>query len=132
MSEVKSFFPNIEKYYQNTDLIICRAGGSTIAEILYLKIPCIIIPLKNSMDNHQEINSKIINDNKLGWVIDEDDFKNDTLIKIIEDIITKNLHLDKIKLNLEKYKNENDRKKKYKSSNEIISKHIIKFNKNDN
>ena len=126
MSEVKSFFPNIEKYYKNTDLIICRAGGSTIAEILHLKIPCIIIPLKNSMDNHQAINSKIINDNKLGWVIDEDNFENDTLIKIIEDIITKNLHLDKIKLNLEKYKNENDRKKKYKSPNEILSKYIIK------
>ena len=60
ISEVESFFPNIEKYYKNTDLIICRAGGSTIAEILHLKIPCIIIPLKNSMDNHQEINGKII------------------------------------------------------------------------
>ena len=48
------------------------------------------------------------------------------LIKIIEDIITKNLHLDKIKVNLEKFKNENDRKKKYKSPNEILSKYIIK------
>ena len=132
MSEVKSFFPNIEKYYKNTDLIICRAGGSTIAEILYLKIPCIIIPFKNSMDNHQEINSKIIKNNKLGWVIDEDDFKSDTLVKIIEDIITKNLHFDKIKINLEKFKNNNDRKKKYISSNKILSKHIIKSDRNDN
>ena len=126
MSEVKSFFPNIENYYENTDLIICRAGGSTIAEILYLKIPCIIIPLKNSMDNHQAINCKIIYDNKLGWVIDEDNFENNTLIKIIENIITKNLHLDKIKVNLEKFKNENDRKKENKSPNEILSKYIIK------
>ena len=69
---------------------------------------------------------KLIKENKLGWVIDEDNFENDTFIKIIEDIITKNLHLNKIKLNLEKYKNENDRKKKYKSSNESLSKHIIK------
>ena len=132
MSEVKPFFPNIEKYYKNANLIICRAGGSTLAEVLHLKIPCIIIPFKNSMDNHQKINSKIINDYKLGWVIDEDNFKNDILIKIIEDIITKNLHLDEKKINLEKYKNKNDKKKKYKSSNEIISKHIIKLNKNDN
>ena len=77
------------------------------------------------MDDHQAINSKIINDNKLGWVIDEDNFENNTLIKIIEDIITKNLHLDKIKLNLEKYKNKNDRKKKFKSSNAILTKHLI-------
>ena len=78
------------------------------------------------MDNHQAINCKIINDNKLGWVINENEFKNDTFINLIEDIVTRNLHLDKIKLNLEKYKNENDRKKKYKSPNEILSKHIIK------
>ena len=126
MSEVKSFFPNIEKYYKKTDLIICRAGGSTIAEILYLKIPCIIIPLKNSMDNHQAINCKIINDNKLGWVIDEKNFEDNTLIQIIEDIITKNLHLGKIKVNLEKFKKNNDRKKEYKSPNEILSKYLIK------
>ena len=37
------------------------------------------------MDNHQAINCKIINDNKLGWVIDEDNFENNTLKKIIED-----------------------------------------------
>ena len=126
ISEVKSFFPNIEKYYKNTDLIICRAGGSTIAEILHLKIPCIVIPLKNSMDNHQTINSKIINDNKLGWVINEKDFKNDIFIKLIEDIVTKNLQLDRIKLNLEKYKNKIDKKKKYESSNEILTKYILK------
>ena len=131
-SEVKSFFPNIQNYYKNTDLIICRAGGSTIAEILHLKIPCIIIPLKNSMDNHQEINSKIINNYKLGWVINENEFNSDTFIKIIEDIVTKNLHLGKLKLNLDKYKNKNDRKKINKSSNEILYEHIIKLNKNDN
>ena len=80
--EVKSFFPNIQNYYKNTDLIICRAGGSTIAEILHLKIPCIIIPLKNSMDNHQAINSKIINTYKLGWVINENEFNSNTFIKL--------------------------------------------------
>ncbi len=134
--EVKSFFPNIQNYYKNTDLIICRAGGSTIAEILHLKIPCIIIPLKNSMDNHQVINSKIINTYKLGWVINENEFNSDTFIKIIEDIVTENLHLDKIKLNLQNYKNKNDKKQKNKSPNEIIkeilSKHLIKLNRNDN
>ena len=88
------------------------------------------------MDNHQEINSKIINNYKLGWVINENEFNSDTFIKIIEDIVTKNLHLDKMKLNFQKYKNKNNKKHKNKSSNEIIkeilSKHIIKLNKNDN
>ena len=88
------------------------------------------------MDNHQELNGKIINNNKLGWVMNENKFKSDTLIKIIEDITTKNLHLEKIKLNLQNYKNKNDRKKKYKATNQIIKetllKHLIELNKNDN
>ena len=48
------------------------------------------------------------------------------ILKLIEDIVSRNLHLDKIKLNLEKYKNKNDREKKYESFNEIFSKHILK------
>ena len=43
----------------------------------------------------------------------EENFEDNTLIQIIEDIITKNLHLGKIKVNLEKFKKNNDRKKEY-------------------
>ena len=69
-------------------------------------------------------------------MINENEFNSDTFIKIIEDIVTKNLHLEKMKLNLQNYKNKNDKKQKNKSPNkiitEILSKHLIKLNRNDN
>ena len=42
------------------DLVISRAWASSIAEILALKKPSLLIPLPNSASNHQEINAKII------------------------------------------------------------------------
>ena len=64
-SEVKNFFFNMEYYYAKADLVICRSGGSTIAEILQLKIPSIIIPLSQALDDHQKLASNIIKDNDL-------------------------------------------------------------------
>ena len=55
--EIKTFFDNIDEYILKSDLMIARAGASTIFEILASKIPSILIPLKNSADNHQYLNA---------------------------------------------------------------------------
>ncbi len=71
LSEVENYFLNINYYYKQADLIICRSGGSTLAEIIQLKIPSIIIPLPNSLDmlktlnNSCDLNVKIIGRNMI-------------------------------------------------------------------
>ena len=55
--EIQTFFDNIDEYISKSDLMIARAGASTIFEILSSKIPSILIPLKNSADNHQYLNA---------------------------------------------------------------------------
>ena len=88
-ASVKKFFNNIHQYYKNADLIICRAGGSTLAEIIVSKIPSIIIPFNKALDNHQMINSRLISNNNLGWVINENDFDIKYFNKIIKDLVLK-------------------------------------------
>jgi UDP-N-acetylglucosamine--N-acetylmuramyl-(pentapeptide) pyrophosphoryl-undecaprenol N-acetylglucosamine transferase len=44
---------NLMPYYKLADLIICRSGAGTLAEILPLKTSCITIPLQTSYTNHQ-------------------------------------------------------------------------------
>jgi len=48
---------NIEELYQNSKIVISRSGGSTIAEILYLKKRAIVIPFPYALDNHQYYNA---------------------------------------------------------------------------
>jgi len=55
--DVKPFFEDINTYIQKSDLLISRAGASTIFEILKAKIPGILIPMKNSAENHQYMNA---------------------------------------------------------------------------
>ena len=42
------------------DLIITRAGASTLSEIQAAGTPCIIVPSPNVTDNHQEKNARVL------------------------------------------------------------------------
>src|SRR3989344_5497444 len=93
------FTNNILSYYNKADLVICRAGSSSLFELSALEKPSIIIPHPNSKDNHQELNSNIAK--KLGFiVIDPKDIAN-TLIPTIVRIAQKKKTI-KIKNNLAK------------------------------
>jgi len=61
------FTNNILSYYNKADLVICRAGSSSLFELSALEKPSIIIPHPNSKDNHQELNSEIAK--KSGFII---------------------------------------------------------------
>ena len=126
-ANVKSFFPDMIKYFKKADLIIARAGGSTIAEILVSKIPSVIIPLPNSLDNHQFLNSKIISKNKLGWVISEKELNSTNLKKIFNKITKSKVSEKKIKKNFEILNNKLSKFSNNKLPNEIINEAIKKI-----
>ncbi|MGB9749934.1 MAG: UDP-N-acetylglucosamine--N-acetylmuramyl-(pentapeptide) pyrophosphoryl-undecaprenol N-acetylglucosamine transferase [Caldisericia bacterium] len=70
-SVVLDYLNEIEYAYAASDFVISRGGASTIWEILYSKKPVILVPIKVS--EHQIINSKIIEELKVGIVFKEDD-----------------------------------------------------------
>ena len=45
-------------FYSVSDILVCRAGGSTLAEALKWGMPTISIPWSGAMDNHQEKNAQ--------------------------------------------------------------------------
>lgn len=69
--ELSAFFQQMGEKIINTDLMICRAGASTIAENLILGCPALYIPLPSSAENHQYINAKEVEHLKAGWVIEQ-------------------------------------------------------------
>lgn len=48
-----SYQSNLMHYYIAADIIICRAGAGTLAEVVPLNTPCVTIPLETSYTNHQ-------------------------------------------------------------------------------
>jgi UDP-N-acetylglucosamine--N-acetylmuramyl-(pentapeptide) pyrophosphoryl-undecaprenol N-acetylglucosamine transferase len=56
-STVQSFFDDMAPLYQNADLIICRAGATTVAEITAIGKAVIFIPFPYAADDHQTLNA---------------------------------------------------------------------------
>ncbi|MGD9016796.1 MAG: undecaprenyldiphospho-muramoylpentapeptide beta-N-acetylglucosaminyltransferase [Desulfobacterales bacterium] len=56
-AEVAAFFSDMGKRYRQADLVVCRAGATTTAELACLGKPSVLIPYPHAADNHQEHNA---------------------------------------------------------------------------
>lgn len=86
--EISTFFDDISNKFKIAHLIITRAGGSTIAEILASNRPVILVPFPNSLDNHQLQNARFIEANNGGWVFDQTKSDINELSTLIKNILT--------------------------------------------
>ena len=61
-ANVRPFFHDMITPYQKSDLIICRAGATTVSELSILGKPAIFIPFPHAADDHQVKNAQAIAD----------------------------------------------------------------------
>lgn len=72
---------------KSTDLIISRAGASTISEITALGLPSILIPSPYVTHNHQEENAKVLENNGASIIIKEKELTDTVLLEKIDLIL---------------------------------------------
>lgn len=72
---------------KDTDLIISRAGASTISEITALGLPSILIPSPYVTHNHQEENAKVLENNGASIIIREKELNAEVLLDKIDLIL---------------------------------------------
>lgn len=70
-----------------SDLIITRAGASTLSEIAAVKKPAIVIPLSTSANNHQRMNAYSVAKNGGCLVLEEDNIGSNMLLEKIEEVM---------------------------------------------
>jgi UDP-N-acetylglucosamine--N-acetylmuramyl-(pentapeptide) pyrophosphoryl-undecaprenol N-acetylglucosamine transferase len=83
-AEVKSFFNNMAKCYALADLIICRSGATTVAEITALGKVALLIPYPYAADNHQVLNAQSMVKGQAAEMIPEADLSGALLAERIE------------------------------------------------
>ena len=98
-SDIKNFFYNIEDIFSNAHLIIARAGASTISEVLFFGKPLILIPIKNSIFDHQIVNASILSQKEAAFCIDEAKCTSNYLAKQISKILLDNKLANKLSNN---------------------------------
>jgi UDP-N-acetylglucosamine--N-acetylmuramyl-(pentapeptide) pyrophosphoryl-undecaprenol N-acetylglucosamine transferase len=70
---VQPFFDNMAELYSRADLLICRAGATTVAEITALGKAVIFIPFPFAADDHQVLNAGSLTDEGAAELIVEKD-----------------------------------------------------------
>ncbi len=59
-AEVVEFIDDMSDAYARADLVVCRAGATTLAELTVCKKASILIPFPYATDNHQEVNARAL------------------------------------------------------------------------
>jgi UDP-N-acetylglucosamine--N-acetylmuramyl-(pentapeptide) pyrophosphoryl-undecaprenol N-acetylglucosamine transferase len=57
-AEVTEFIDDMSAAYAGADLVVCRAGATTVAELTVCKKASILVPFPFATDNHQEVNAR--------------------------------------------------------------------------
>jgi UDP-N-acetylglucosamine--N-acetylmuramyl-(pentapeptide) pyrophosphoryl-undecaprenol N-acetylglucosamine transferase len=70
---VQTFFDNMAEQYGRADLIVCRAGATTVAEVTALGKAAIFIPFPYAADNHQAMNAGSLADKGAAEILIEKD-----------------------------------------------------------
>ena len=83
--ELREYIDNMPEVLSIADIVICRAGAMSIAEMSYNKKCTVFIPSPNVTDNHQYKNAKVLSDKKAAILIEEKDI--DTVIPILKELI---------------------------------------------
>ena len=105
--EVFSYTNNLHKIIKECDFVITRSGASTINELVFLETPFLAIPYPFAKDDHQFYNAKYYVKKNLGWLIRENEIKENFLYEFIINLIKNK------KLLFQKKKNMREFQKKY-------------------
>ena len=98
--DIYEYIESMPSLMRDVDLLISRAGATTISEIEALNVVSLLIPSPYVTNNHQYLNAKYMFDKGLAMMVEEKDLNE----KIIRDYINDKKMQLKIKMNLMKEK----------------------------
>jgi UDP-N-acetylglucosamine--N-acetylmuramyl-(pentapeptide) pyrophosphoryl-undecaprenol N-acetylglucosamine transferase len=86
-ADVRRYISDMVSEFAKSDLIICRAGATTCAELAAAGKASIMVPLPTAADDHQRKNAEAMQNAGASRMILQSDLNGDTLAKEISDLI---------------------------------------------
>jgi UDP-N-acetylglucosamine--N-acetylmuramyl-(pentapeptide) pyrophosphoryl-undecaprenol N-acetylglucosamine transferase len=74
------FIDRMADAYARADLVLCRAGASTLAELTVCGRPSILVPYPHAADDHQTANAQVLVDSQAATLLPESELTAETLL----------------------------------------------------
>ena len=68
-AELTPFIDNTAQAFADADLVICRAGASTVTELAAVGAAALFVPFPAAVDDHQTANARFLVDHDAGWLV---------------------------------------------------------------
>jgi UDP-N-acetylglucosamine--N-acetylmuramyl-(pentapeptide) pyrophosphoryl-undecaprenol N-acetylglucosamine transferase len=82
-AELMPFIDDMARAYAEADLVICRAGASTVTEIAAIGAAALFVPFPHAVDDHQTANARFLVDQGAGWLIQQRDLSAEKLADML-------------------------------------------------
>ena len=82
-----AYSSNMNDIYAAADLVVARAGASTVAEIATVGIASVLVPWKDAAENHQLTNAKSLSDPGGAVLLEESKLADDVFVQLIGDLL---------------------------------------------
>lgn len=82
-AELVPFIEDTAHAFADADLIICRAGASTVTEIAAVGAAALFVPFPFAVDDHQTTNARYLVDQGGGWLVQQADLTAEGLAQMI-------------------------------------------------
>ena len=96
---ISDFIPNMDLAYSVADLVVSRAGASSISELSLLKKACILVPSPNVSEDHQRKNAMALVEKDAAIMITDDKSKEELVVCML-DLVKKEEQLNSLRSNI--------------------------------
>ena len=86
-AEVRAYIYDMPLVMAAADLVVCRAGASTISELTAIAKPCVLVPSPNVTNNHQEKNARVLEHHGAAVVVLEPELDGAALYREVKDLL---------------------------------------------
>ena len=83
-ADLTPFIEDTAHAFAEADLIVCRAGASTVTEIAAVGAAAVFVPFPSAVDDHQTSNAKFLTDAGGGWLVQQSDLQPRWLANLLQ------------------------------------------------
>jgi UDP-N-acetylglucosamine--N-acetylmuramyl-(pentapeptide) pyrophosphoryl-undecaprenol N-acetylglucosamine transferase len=91
-ARVVPFIPDMVEAYRWADLVLCRAGAMTIAELAAVGVASVLVPYPFAVDDHQTANARYLTGNAAAVLLPQTQFTPERLGELIKEATPETLH----------------------------------------
>jgi UDP-N-acetylglucosamine--N-acetylmuramyl-(pentapeptide) pyrophosphoryl-undecaprenol N-acetylglucosamine transferase len=95
-AEVLPFIDGMSAAFARADVVLCRSGASTVAEITAAGKPAIFVPFPHAADDHQRRNAEALQQVGAAVMLEEKDLSAEKLVPLLEELLTDRVRLQRM------------------------------------